>query len=120
MVRQVVQSMLNMAGYRALSAEDGATALAIYAGEAVDGAILDVDMPNMTGVELCAALRAQAAAQRRPILLWLMTGVVRPELVSDAIAAGARGVLGKPFTREELLACFTRLSADHPAHALAG
>ena len=47
MVREVVQGMLNAAGFHALSAEDGATALALFATNQIDAAMIDVDMPGM-------------------------------------------------------------------------
>lgn len=117
MVREIVQRMLNAAGYHALAAEDGAMALAIYAGEAIDGAILDVDMPGMNGVDLCRALHSQATAAGRPLLIWMMTGVTRPQLEEDARQAGALGVMAKPFTREQLLGCFEPLVAASAGHA---
>lgn len=109
MVREVVQGMLKAAGYHSLSAEDGATALAMYAGQPIDAALIDVDMPGINGIELCRALHAQASASGRPLLAWMMTGVVRPELITASEAAGAAGILAKPFTRAELVACFERL-----------
>jgi CheY-like chemotaxis protein len=118
MVRELVQGMLNATGYRALSAEDGATALAVYAGNAIDAAILDVDMPGMTGVDLCRALHAQAAATHHPLVVWLMTGNARPELEPAARAAGAVGVLAKPFSKQELMACFHHVEAHVPEHSL--
>jgi CheY-like chemotaxis protein len=118
MVREVVQGMLNAAGFHALSAENGAVALAIFASQTIDGAIIDVDMPGMNGVDVSRALHAQAAALHRPLLTWMMTGVVRPELIDAARISGSAGILAKPFTRAELLACFDTLGI-HAQHALA-
>lgn len=109
MVREVVQGMLNSFGFHALSVEDGATALAVFAVEEFDGAIVDVDMPGMNGVEVCRALQVQSSALGRPLLVWLMTGLVRPELPAAARQAGAVGVLPKPFTKAELRSCFENL-----------
>jgi CheY-like chemotaxis protein len=118
MVLDVVQGMLDAAGYHALRAADGATALDIFAHHVVHGAIIDVDMPGMNGVEVCRALQSQAAAAGRSLLAWMMTGVVRPQLVQAAEAAGAVGILPKPFTRAELLACFETLSVHLPEQVL--
>lgn len=116
MVRDVVQRMLNAAGYHALAAEDGATALAVYAGESIDACILDVDMPGMNGVDLCRALHSQAVAAGRPLPIWMMTGVSRPQLQEQARRAGALGVLAKPFTRDQLLGCFEMLAVAPAGH----
>ncbi len=109
MVREVVQGMLNSFGFHALSVEDGATAMAVFAVEDIQGAIIDIDMPRMNGIDVCRALQAQASALGRPLLAWMMTGVVRPELPDAARRAGAAGVLPKPFTRAELRTCFVQL-----------
>lgn len=119
LVRHVVQGMLNAAGFHAFAAEDGTTALATYAAQPTDAAIIDVDMPDMNGVDVCRALRAQASAMGRSFRAWMMTGVVRPDLLERARDAGAGGVLAKPFTRQELLACFAGLPIQATPHALA-
>lgn len=109
MVREIVQRMLNAVGYRALPAEDASTALAIFSTEHIDAAILDIDMPGMNGIELCRALHARAAASGGQFFAWMMTGLIRPHLAPEIRAAGAMGVMAKPFSRSELLACFERL-----------
>lgn len=119
LVREVVQGLLKVAGFHVLGAGEGIAALAAYAAEGADGAIVDMDMPGMNGLEVCRELRLRAKVAHRPLQLWLMTGVVRPELVEDAQAAGAQGVLAKPFTRDELLRCFSGLLVQHSEHALA-
>lgn len=108
LVRDVVRRMLEARGYIVLVAEDGLNGLDLLKRNPVDAAIVDVDMPRMNGVDVCRALRDQAAAFGKSLWVWLMTGVTRPELVTRALAAGARGVLPKPFTTEELVHCVER------------
>lgn len=120
MVREVVQVMLNNAGYRAIAAEDGPSGIRAFAAHTFDAAIIDVDMPVMNGVDVCRELTAQATAAHRPFVAWIMTGVVRPELVTSALAAGAVGVLAKPFTKRELLARFEATLVPQAANPLAG
>jgi DNA-binding response OmpR family regulator len=105
LVREVVRQMLQARGYAVLVAEEGRAGLRQLAKNEVDVAIVDVDMPLMNGVEVCTALREQAAAAGRTLPVWLMTGVTRPELVEGAERAGAAGILAKPFTTAELIAC---------------
>lgn len=115
MVREVVQSMLEFRGYDVFPVEDGPKAIAHCLDHRVDVALVDVDMPRMDGVEVCRVLRRQAEALGRRLLIWLMTGVTRPELVVRAKAAGAAGVLSKPFTSEELLARIENGFGELPA-----
>jgi CheY-like chemotaxis protein len=102
-VRDVVQSMLQHRGYSVITAENPKVALKLMAEHPVEAALVDVDMPVMNGVDACRALRDQAAAMGRSLLVWLMTGVTRPDLVARAVAAGAIDVIAKPFTTDELI-----------------
>jgi CheY-like chemotaxis protein len=103
LVREVVQSMLEFRGYAVLLAEDGPRGLELSINRPVDVALVDVDMPRMDGFAVCRALRGQCDAGGRPLVIWLMTGVATPELAERAQAAGAAGILPKPFTTDELV-----------------
>jgi CheY-like chemotaxis protein len=89
-VRAVVAAMLRSHGHRVVEAVDGRAALA--ARVRPDLLVTDLEMPNLGGRELAAALR-----QRRPDLpvLFISGGTAPPEL---------RPLLTKPFSPEELLA----------------
>lgn len=105
LVREVVRRMLEARGYAVVVAEDGARGIDLLNSTSVDAAIVDVDMPRMNGIDVCRALRNRAAAIGTSLWVWLMTGVTRPELAASALAAGARGILAKPFTTDELVRC---------------
>ena len=79
---------------------DGQAALPELLREAPDLVILDVNMPGMSGWELCAILRRQSATRTIPILF--LTG--RHE-VKDRITAmqfGGSDYLAKPFGADDL------------------
>ncbi len=120
MVRDVVQAMLKSGGHRSISAENGMVGLRVYETQPFEGAMIDVDMPGMNGVEVCRELHRRAVEEHRPLVAWLMTGVVRPELIAAASAAGAAGVLAKPFTKPQLLECFSESAIRAAEHAFAG
>jgi CheY-like chemotaxis protein len=103
-VCDVLSTMLEASGYPTVVAHDGKRGAALLENPNIIGALVDVDMPGPNGVEVCRELRRAAAAQKRPFFVWLMTGVMREEISSGARAAGALGVLAKPFTTKELLA----------------
>jgi DNA-binding response OmpR family regulator len=96
-VRESLRFLLLRRGYAVLVAEDGYQALRVAAANVVHGAMVDVNMPGMNGIDVCRALREHAAAARRPIAIWMMTGGRSPELVRQAREAGALDLLGKPF-----------------------
>lgn len=79
---------------------DAQAALPVILREAPDLIILDVNMPGMSGWELCAILRRQSATRTLPILF--LTG--RHE-VKDRITAmqyGGSDFLAKPFSVDDL------------------
>ena len=102
-VREVVRTMLEARGFDVIVAANGENALSVFRRQPVAAALVDVDMPDMNGVELCRELRRTAEEIARPCDVSLMTGVMRPELHAAAAAAGACNVLPKPFTSAELV-----------------
>lgn len=96
-VRESLRFLLLRRGYTVLVAEDGAAALALAAQHPVDGAIVDVNMPGMNGIEVCRVLRERANAKGRQIAVWMMTGARTPEVLKQSREVGALDLLGKPF-----------------------
>lgn len=99
-VRESLRRSLGFNGYDVLLAPDGAEAIAIVHDENPDIMVLDVNMPNMDGLEVCRTLRSEGWG--RPILM-----LTARDGVSDRVAgldAGADDYLPKPFALEELLA----------------
>src|SRR4051812_35461103 len=115
LVREVVRQMLEFRGYLVLVAEGGSDGLGLMETHRIDAAIIDVDMPRMNGIEVCRALVHKAAQIGSNVCVWLMTGVLRPGLTAGAAAAGALGVLAKPFTTDELVGCVERQFRNHAA-----
>ena len=75
---------------------DGTAALAAARADLPDLAVLDVSMPGATGLEVCAALRADPATAGIRILL-LSAGASLDD-VARGLAAGADAYLAKPFS----------------------
>ena len=75
--------------------------------------LLDVMMPGIDGLEVCARLKADP--QTEAIRVIAMTGYHSPELEKKMLAAGAQVLLSKPFSNEEVLReCgFTRTAGDN-------
>jgi two-component system response regulator MprA len=87
-------------GYVVASAGDGRAALERVARARPDAVILDVSMPQMSGLEVCRRMRANG--DRTPVLM-----LTARDQVTDRVAgldAGADDYLVKPFALEELLA----------------
>lgn len=83
--------------YRVLRAENGAQALALASEQLVDGALIDLHMLGLSGLETCRRLRALGADNGRRWPVWLMSAAATNEARRLALEAGACGLIPKPF-----------------------
>lgn len=105
-VRDSLRFLLMRRGYNVLVAENGTEGVALAAQHPIDGALVDVNMPGMNGVDVCRKLKEHAAAQQRNVVVWMMTGARTPELLKLVTDAGAVALLGKPFDFPDLFQRF--------------
>jgi len=94
-VRKVAERLLTEAGFGVTLAANGEEALAYLAKEKPDLIVSDVIMPDKSGYEVCAFVRAQKAIANTPVLL--ISGIVNDEVTKQAESCHADGVLKKPF-----------------------
>jgi len=106
-IRDMVSFTLKSAGYQTLEAKDGIEGLTQAKSDSFDLVISDVNMPNMDGIELCAALRKLPEFKFTPILM--LTTESSTEMKMSGKSAGATGWLVKPFNPEKLLATIKRV-----------
>jgi two-component system chemotaxis response regulator CheY len=101
-VRQMVSFTLRNAGYEVLEAADGQEAVAKLNGAPVNMVITDLNMPNMDGIGLIRALRANPVCKFIPIIM--LTTESQADKKQEGKAAGATGWIVKPFKPEQLIA----------------
>jgi DNA-binding response OmpR family regulator len=106
-------AVLKAGGTVTSSVGDGSTALATAREELPDLAVLDVSMPGATGLEVCAALRSDAATAGIRILL--LSAGASLEDVAHGLAAGADAYLAKPFGVSGLVHQIRALTTRQPA-----
>ena len=100
-MRRIIRNMLRQLGYtNIVEAEDGAEALSLLQREKMDFVISDWNMPNMSGLELLKAIRADEHLKPLPVLL--VTAEALKENVVEAVKAGVNNYVVKPFTAETL------------------
>jgi two-component system, chemotaxis family, chemotaxis protein CheY len=100
-MRRIIRNMLRQLGYNnVVEAEDGAEALSLLQREKVDFVISDWNMPNMSGLDLLKAIRADDNLKPLPVLL--VTAEALKENVVEALKAGVNNYVIKPFTAETL------------------
>ena len=98
-MRMIVIRTLRQAGFGhhdVTEAEDGAKGLAALRGGGFDVVLSDWNMPNMSGLDLLTALKAEKIAVRFGFVTSEGTGPMREQ----ANAAGADFLIAKPFTVE--------------------
>jgi putative two-component system response regulator len=100
--RALLTALLERAGYRAVTANDGPSGLAAALEIAPDLLLLDVGLPGMDGLEMCRRLRADPRTVTLPVVL--LTGRTSVDDVVAGLDAGADDFLAKPFHEAELLA----------------
>src|SRR5512135_1643320 len=100
-MRRIVRNLLKELGFvNVQEAEDGVDALNKLRGESFDFVVSDWNMPNMTGIELLRAIRADANLKHLPVLM--VTAEAKKENIIEAAQAGASGYVVKPFTAATL------------------
>lgn len=115
-MRRIVRNLLVELGFTNTliqEAEDGNAALALLRAAPIDLVVTDWNMPNMTGIELLRAIRADAALKAMPVLM--VTAENNRDQIIAAAQSGVNGYIVKPFTavtlREKLDKIFERLAA---------
>ena len=106
-IRQMVSFTLKQAGYNVVEAIDGQDGVSKAKSQQADLVITDLNMPNMTGLELIRALRTEPSYKFTPILM-LTTESDETKKV-EGKQAGATGWIVKPFNPEQLLKVIERV-----------
>ncbi|HEV2149025.1 MAG TPA: response regulator [Longimicrobiaceae bacterium] len=100
-IRGAFSVLLQESGYRVLQAASGAEALAASADERPHLVLLDLGLPDMSGLEVARALRARDETRDTPIVA--LTGRALETDAEACMAAGCSDYLTKPVDTEQLL-----------------
>lgn len=97
-----LQTMLSRWGIEPLTLSDPLQVWSVLEQEVPDLLILDVDMPNLNGLDLCKLIRNHDTWNGLPILF--LTAQREPAVVLQLYSSGADDYVAKPFTEPEVIA----------------
>jgi DNA-binding response OmpR family regulator len=100
-LRKVVSLHLKKSGFEVVEAGNGLQAVQLAEEHNPDVIVLDVMMPEKTGLEACAELKGQEQFAGTPVIL--LTAMAESEDIQKGTDAGADAYLTKPFSPKELI-----------------
>ena len=107
-MRKVIRNLLKQVGYENIvEAEDGVLALRFLKSQNIDLVISDWNMPNMTGLDLLKAVRADDDLKATAFLM--VTAEALQDNVIAAVKAGVHNNIVMPCTAEVLIEKITKI-----------
>jgi two-component system sensor histidine kinase RpfC len=114
--REVLARILERGGHSATLVPDGERALDALEGSRFDIALIDRNMPRLSGLETVQAIRLTTGARERlPVVM--LSADVTPDAKRECIEAGADAFLAKPIEAARLLEEIQSLCAGKPQEA---
>jgi two-component system chemotaxis response regulator CheY len=102
-MRSVIKKIVSLSGFKmdqCLEAGSGKEALEVLGSNWVDVIISDINMPEMNGLQLLAALNRDELLREIPVII--VSTESREDRVREAYGLGAKGFIKKPFLPEEI------------------
>lgn len=99
--RAIVGHVLDRGGYDVVAAGNGEDGLKMFGDYSPDLVVLDGNLPDMDGIEVCRRLRATEKGAKVPVVMCTVRSAVGT--VGEGLAAGVTDYVVKPFEMDELL-----------------
>ncbi|HWA99770.1 MAG TPA: response regulator [Pirellulales bacterium] len=112
--REVAVGLLELRGYRVLVAENGREALEVLERETVDVVLMDLEMPELDGLETTAAIRQGELQSGGHLPIIAMTAHAIAGHREHCLAAGMDDYLTKPISPDEMFAALDRFRSAAP------
>lgn len=100
--RSLVQDIFQASGYEVLAVPDGTAVMRAVAEREPDLLVLDLNMPGLSGFEVCRRIKSNPFTAHVPVLMLTAQGEI--EVKVEGFEAGADDYLAKPFDPRELRA----------------
>lgn len=102
---------LNAGGFDTLEAANGRQAIQTYHAAKPDAVLMDIDMPEMSGLDALRTIMAIDPAAR----VLMLTAQGQHRVVMDALKAGARGYIIKPYQPDKILQAVQQMLSGQSA-----
>jgi DNA-binding response OmpR family regulator len=100
-VIQLVDLALRTEGFEVIAACDGQEALLKAVSEKPDVILLDVNLPDINGFEVCKRLKAGENTRRIPVLF--LSAMSQEQKIEQGLSVGAAAYITKPFQMKSLI-----------------
>ncbi|HOW26960.1 MAG TPA: response regulator [Elusimicrobiota bacterium] len=100
--QEILENLLVNRGYKVICARDGREALSLVSADTIDLCVLDIDMPHMSGIDLCQHIKNDKKTQFIPVIM--VTGLAPEQEKIRALETGCDDFITKPVQAAELLA----------------
>ena len=94
---------LDLPEVRVLTAATAKKGLDLAEQKGIDGAFIDVQMPQMNGLEMCRRLREKPCTATIPLVL-MTAHIASPEMRAEGLEVGAYDFISQPISNVEMLA----------------
>lgn len=115
-IRRISTKILESVGHEVDTAEDGAIALELIKKKQYELILLDVMMPNVTGLEVCRNLKRNSRTKNIPVIMFSALGTGTKLMLEEEDQAD--GYLQKPFTTSILREKVDQVLRDKRAHTV--
>lgn len=119
LISQLLREVLDMDGYEVVAhVRDGALAAGAVREHRPDLVVLDVGLPNVSGLDVLDDIKGRADTAHIPVVV--VTALPTPDVDARARELGAAGVLAKPFPLSHLSEAVAAATSGAPAPSLNG
>ena len=113
-IRVVLRTMLERAGHEVIECDRGEPALALVRAERPDVVLLDVQLPDVDGLTVLAAIQAEPGTG---VPVMLVSAFATDAHIASGLEQGADDYVVKPFRRDDLLARLDAVLTNRPTAA---
>jgi DNA-binding response OmpR family regulator len=99
--RAICAHVLDRGGYDTVTAPDGTAGLAAFSNHKPDLVVLDGNLPDLDGIEVCRRLRKLPGGATVPVLMCTVRSAVVS--IQEGLDAGITDYVLKPFEMEDML-----------------